>query len=63
LATEAASAVRDHAFMKLRLPRLVSLIRVGNDASKRVAERVGMTLIAELTQDGNRYWKYGIERP
>ncbi len=62
LATEAASAVRDHAFMKLRLPRLVSLIRVGNDASRRVAERVGMTLISELTHDGNKYWKYGIER-
>ena len=62
LATEAARAVRDYAFMKLRLPGLVSLIRVGNDASKRVAERVGMTLISELTHDGNKYWKYGIER-
>lgn len=62
LATEAARAVRDYAFMKLRLPGLVSLIRVGNDASKRVAERVGMTLISELTRDGNKYWKYGIER-
>ena len=62
LATEAARAVRDYAFMKLRLPRLVSLIRVGNDASKRVAERVGMTLISELTHDGSSYWKYGIER-
>ena len=62
LATEAARAVRDYAFMKLRLPGLVSLIRVGNDASKRVAERVGMTLISELTHDGSSYWKYGIER-
>ena len=62
LATEAARAVRVYAFMKLRLPRLVSLIRVGNDASKRVAERVGMTLISELTHDDTKYWKYGIER-
>ena len=62
LATEAASAVRDYAFVKLRLPRLVSLIRVGNDASKRVAERVGMTLMSELTHHGIKYWKYGIER-
>jgi ribosomal-protein-alanine N-acetyltransferase len=62
LATEAARAVRDYAFMKLTLPHLVSLIRVGNDASKRVAERIGMTFISELTHHGNRYWRYGIER-
>jgi len=62
LATEAAKAVRDYAFIELRLPRLVSLIRLGNDGSKRVAERVGMTLISELTHCGNKYWKYGIER-
>ena len=62
LATEAAKAVRDYAFTELGLPRLVSLIRTGNDPSKRVAERVGMTLISELTLSGNRYWKYGIER-
>jgi len=62
LATEAAKAVRDYAFIELRLPRLVSLIRVGNDGSKRVAERVGMTLISEFTRYGNKYWKYGIDR-
>lgn len=62
LATEAAKAVCDYAFMKLRLPRLISLIRIGNDASRRVAERIGMTLISELTHDGNKYWRYGIER-
>jgi RimJ/RimL family protein N-acetyltransferase len=62
LATEAAKAVRDYAFIELRLPRLVSLIRIGNDGSRRVAERVGMTLISEFTRYGNKYWKYGIER-
>ena len=62
LATEAAKAVRDHAFIELGLPRLVSLIRIGNDASRRVAERVGLTLISEFTHCGTRYWKYGIER-
>ena len=40
-ATEAAVAVRDYAFDVLELPRLISLIRVGNLASKRVAEKVG----------------------
>jgi RimJ/RimL family protein N-acetyltransferase len=62
LATEAAKAVRDYAFIELGLPRLVSLIRIGNDGSKHVAERVGMTLISEFASHGNKYWKYGIER-
>lgn len=59
-ATEAAIAVRDYAFHILRLPQLISLIRVGNLASKRVAEKVGMTLIEEFTRYDIQYWKYGI---
>ena len=43
-ATEAAIAVRDYAFKELKLPRLISLIRSGNLASKRVAEKLGMQL-------------------
>jgi RimJ/RimL family protein N-acetyltransferase len=57
-ATEAACAVRDYAFDVLRLPQLISLIRVGNLASKRVAEKAGMTLAEEFTRYGTRYWKY-----
>lgn len=60
-ASEAASAVRDYAFDVLKLPRLISLIRVGNVASKRVAEKVGMKLIEEFTRYETRYWKYGME--
>jgi RimJ/RimL family protein N-acetyltransferase len=59
-ATEAAIAVRDYAFHVLHLPQLISLIRVGNLASKRVAEKVGMTLAEEFTRYGIRYWKYFI---
>jgi RimJ/RimL family protein N-acetyltransferase len=59
-ATEAAVAVRDYAFDVLKLPRLISLIRVGNLASKRVAEKVGMTLAEEFTRYGIRYWKYSM---
>src|SRR5438874_273161 len=33
LATEAATAVRDFAFNSLQIPRLISLIRLGNTAS------------------------------
>jgi RimJ/RimL family protein N-acetyltransferase len=59
-ATEAASAVRDYAFDILRLSELISLIRVGNLASRRVAEKVGMTLLEEFTRSGIQYWKYGL---
>jgi ribosomal-protein-alanine N-acetyltransferase len=57
-ATEAASAVRDYAFHVLRLPRLTSLVRVGNTASRRVAEKIGMQCAAELTRHGARYWQF-----
>jgi ribosomal-protein-alanine N-acetyltransferase len=60
-ATEAALAVRDYAFNVLFLPSLISLIRVGNKASKRVSEKIGMQLIAEITKNGIHYWKYGID--
>ncbi len=41
-ATDAAVAVREYAFNVLKLPHLISLIRVGNLPSKRVAEKIGM---------------------
>jgi len=62
LATEAARAVRDYAFKELNLPLIMSLIRVGNDSAKRVAEKTGMSIISEFTRFGYRYWKYGIEQ-
>jgi ribosomal-protein-alanine N-acetyltransferase len=58
LATEAATAVRDYAFWELRLPRLISLIRHGNRASQRVAEKLGMRLTADITRHGQGYWLY-----
>ena len=62
-ATEAARAVRDYAFHVLQLPQLISLIRVGNVASKRVAEKVGMTLAEEITRYGTQYWRYALKNP
>ena len=61
-ATEAACEVRDYALGILRLPLLISLIRVGNLASKRVAEKVGMHLTDEFTRHKIRYWRYSIKR-
>ena len=62
LATEAASAVRDHAFSALGLDRLVSLIRSGNAASRRVAEKVGMHHARDLERGSARYELYEIVR-
>jgi RimJ/RimL family protein N-acetyltransferase len=59
-ATEAAHVVRNYAFHVLKLPRLISLIRVGNLSSKRVAEKVGLTLAEEITRYGIQYWKYEL---
>ena len=58
LATEAAAAVRDYATRALGLPRLISQIRVGNAASRRVAEKIGMRLEAEVERHGYRYWVF-----
>jgi len=60
-ATEAAAAVRDYAFNVLHLPRLISLIRVGNAASRRVSEKIGMRFVVEITRNGIPYWKYAID--
>ena len=60
-ATEAATAVRDYAFDVLHLPSLISLIRIGNEASRRVSEKIGMRFVAEITKNGISYWKYAIE--
>jgi ribosomal-protein-alanine N-acetyltransferase len=43
LATEAARAVRDYAFGVLGLERLIAVIGQDNEASKRVALKLGMT--------------------
>jgi RimJ/RimL family protein N-acetyltransferase len=58
LGTEAAAAMRDYAFTVLKLPRLVSLIRQGNRASRRIAEKVGMRMETTLTRYGGEYQLY-----
>jgi RimJ/RimL family protein N-acetyltransferase len=48
LATEAGLAARDWAFREAGMPELISIIHPDNAASRRVAEKVGMTLEARL---------------
>jgi RimJ/RimL family protein N-acetyltransferase len=52
IATEATQAVRDHAFRDLALPRVISLIHLENFASRRVAEKMGMTIEKETAFKG-----------
>jgi ribosomal-protein-alanine N-acetyltransferase len=52
IATEAARAVRDHAFRDLKLDRVISLIHPENTASRRVAEKNGMTVEKETVFRG-----------
>lgn len=63
LATEAATAVRDYAFGSLGLSRLVSLIRQGNESSRRVAEKVGLRLAETIQRGDQPYWVYALNRP
>ena len=47
-ATEAGSAVLDFAWSQLHAPRVISLVRIGNEASDRVAERLGGEHIEDM---------------
>ena len=62
LATEAATGVRDYAFDTLGLRGLISLIRAGNEASRRVAEKIGMKLHSEFERGEVPYWVFAMTR-
>lgn len=52
LITEAARAVRNYAFLRLKLPRVISLIHPDNTPSRRVAEKIGLVPEKEITFRG-----------
>jgi [ribosomal protein S5]-alanine N-acetyltransferase len=53
-ASEAAAAIRDYAFRKLRINRLVSLIDPANIASERVALKIGMKFEANTVRPNGK---------
>jgi ribosomal-protein-alanine N-acetyltransferase len=61
-APEAARACRDYGFDRLRAERIVSLVRIGNLPSRRVAEKVGMKLWKETTYRDLEHWVMAIQR-
>jgi len=52
LVTEGARAVRDYAFVDLKLSRVISLIHPENIPSRRVAEKIGLMPEREITFRG-----------
>ena len=63
-ATEAATAIRDHALSALVLRRLVALIDPENAASERVAAKPGMSFEREAVRpDGNAKRLYALTLP
>ncbi|HEY1066090.1 MAG TPA: GNAT family N-acetyltransferase [Pirellulales bacterium] len=62
LASEAARAIRDFGFGKLGRTRLISIIHVHNEPSKRVARAIGMTPIKQTKFNGVDVEIFAIER-
>jgi RimJ/RimL family protein N-acetyltransferase len=62
-ATEGARRALHYAFAELGQRHIISLIRPGNEASIRVAERVGETLESRTQLFGHDVLVYGIDRP
>jgi len=64
-ATEAAIAVRDHAVEVLGVRDLISIIHPENERSRRVAEKLGMTVEAEVLnprlERAVEVWSLGAE--
>ncbi|HEX6291522.1 MAG TPA: GNAT family N-acetyltransferase [Herpetosiphonaceae bacterium] len=64
LATEAARAIASYAFEHLPIERLICLIDPENDASRRVAQKLGMTLEKDdLLDEHGLSHLYALPRP
>ena len=63
LGTEAARGIRDYAFEKLGLNRLVCFIDPENIASAKVAMQTGMAFEREATDEHGPYHIYSMAKP
>jgi RimJ/RimL family protein N-acetyltransferase len=63
LGTEAALAIRDYAFEKLHLTRLICLVDPANEASAKVARNIGMTLEKEMVDETGLSLVYAMSKP
>lgn len=62
-ATEAGTAVKNHAFQQLGLTRLIALVDPENSASARVAEKIGLRHEQDVVRPGGKVMKvYVVEK-
>ncbi|MGN9865287.1 GNAT family N-acetyltransferase [Bacillus swezeyi] len=61
-ATEAAAACKRYGFEELRHAKLISLIDVNNTPSRKVAERIGMTLEKNIHKWGKEIDVYAVHQ-
>ena len=62
-ATEAARACLDYAFRELAVEKVISLIRLENQPSGRVAERNGMRVERQIVHAGLPHLVYAVCKP
>lgn len=62
-AFEAAKACFDYAFTAMNLEELNATVMEGNDASAKIAEKLGMHLDSTFTEDGQPWLWYRATRP
>jgi ribosomal-protein-alanine N-acetyltransferase len=61
-ASEAGAAVRDHAFGRMGLTRVISLIRPVNEPSQGVAKKIGMVVERETDFHGYPHLVFAVSR-
>src|SRR5258706_6764402 len=62
LATEAAKAILQYGFDELKLSRLICVINPGNEASSKVALKIGMTLEIDGDVNGEPTLLYAMNK-
>lgn len=62
LATEAAQAILQYGFEKLKRTRLICLIDPLNVASQKVAQKLGMSFEKEARDELGTFWIYSLHR-
>jgi len=62
-ATEGALACRDYAFNTLNKPRVISLVREDNAASRGVAENLGMEVVGHAPYGGADALVFAVANP
>jgi ribosomal-protein-alanine N-acetyltransferase len=62
LGTEAAQAILEYGFEQLQLSRLICMIDPENQASVKVARKIGMTLEKEMEDEKGPFLLYSISK-